>query len=409
MLNLYLINTLFASSLGMSLVAMQFSLLNNPQLEIEEFIKTTFYDRYGKELDDQAANTYFSFLTTIFFAGSMVGTLCLGGYTANKYGRRKSLIYVQVAVICGTVIAGGSKFMNSYEMFLIGRALTGIGIGCITVIMPLYISEVLPLSKRGVGGMFVTLALAFGATFVFGIGQHALLGNDLYWPFLILLMVLPSLLFLLLMSMAPESPKYLILTLNKLHEGEFILRKLRGGNEQEVANEITAMEEERSHVQESDESEPTTIWHILTSVKLRLPLFVCICVTMSQVMSGFPVMVIYSTKLFQLSGLGLIVSKHATLLWSIVNLFIPPFFGYLVERVGRRRLLLGSITMSIFTTISITVVLSIAHGGKLITFKQIPACPDNVLNIQGTMCFGKHRELFYYVICILYMHKYYLL
>ena len=367
MINLYLINTLFASSLGMSLVAMHFSLLNNPQLEIEEFIKTTFYDRYGKELNDQAANTYFSFLTSIFFAGSMVGTLCLGGYAANKYGRRKSLIYVQVAVIFGTVIAGGSKFMNSYEIFLIGRALTGIGIGCITVIMPLYISEVLPISKRGVGGMFVTLALAFGATFVFGIGQHALLGNDVYWPLLILLMIFPSLLFLLLMLMAPESPKYLILTLNKLQEGEFVLRKLRGSrNEQEVANEVTAMEEERQHVQEVHENEPTTIWHILTSVKLRLPLFVCICVTISQVMSGFPVMVIYSTKLFQLSGLGLIVSKHATLLWSIVNLFIPPFFGYLVERVGRRKLLLASIAMSIFTTISITVVLSIAHTGKLI-------------------------------------------
>merc|ERR1711981_665788 len=72
-------------------------------------------------------------------------------------------------------------------------------------------------------------------------------------------------------------------------------------------------------------------------------------------------MVIYSTKLFQLSGLGLIVSKHATLLWSTVNLFIPPFFGYLVERVGRRKLLLGSIAMAIFTTISITIVLSISH------------------------------------------------
>ena len=363
-LNLYLINTLFASSLGMSLVAMHFSLLNNPQIEIEEFIKTTFYERYGHILNDQTANTYFSFLTSIFFAGSMVGTLCLGGYAANKYGRRKSLIYVQFAVMCGTLIAGGSKFMNSYELFLIGRALTGVGIGVITVIMPLYISEVLPISKRGVGGMFVTLALAFGATFVFGIGQYALLGNDTYWPFLILLMIVPSIIFLLLISMAPESPRYLILTLNKVDEGQFVLSKLRGGNQEEVENEISNMEEERSHAQECPTNDPTSIWQILNTPKFRLPLFVCICVTMSQVMSGFPVMVIYSTKLFQLSGLGLVVSKHATLLWSTVNLFIPPFFGYLVEKVGRRKLLLGSIAMSIFCTISISVVLSIAHEGK---------------------------------------------
>ena len=124
------------------------------------------------------------------------------------------------------------------------------------------------------------------------------------------------------------------------------------------------MEEERSHAQECPTNDPTSIWQILNTPKFRLPLFVCICVTMSQVMSGFPVMVIYSTKLFQLSGLGLVVSKHATLLWSTVNLFIPPFFGYLVEKVGRRKLLLGSIAMSIFCTISISVVLSIAHEGK---------------------------------------------
>ena len=361
MLNVYLINTLFASSLGMSLVAMHFSLLNNPQMEIEEFIKTTFYERYGKELNDQMANTYFSFLTSIFFAGCMVGTLCLGGYAANKYGRRKSLIYVQAAVIIGTLLAGGSKFMNSYELFLIGRALTGLGIGCITVIMPLYISEVLPIAKRGIGGMFVTLALAFGATFVFGIGQHAVLGNENYWPILILLMIIPSLLFLILMSIAPESPRYLILTLHNLDQGQFVLDKLRGGNQQEVASELLNMEEERAHIQEQNFN-PTSIYQILKTAKLRLPLLVCICVTLSQVMSGFPVMVVYSTKLFQLSGLGLIVSKHATLLWSTVNIFIPPLFGYLVEKVGRRKLLLGSITMSILSTISFTTVLSIAHS-----------------------------------------------
>ena len=266
MLNVYLINTLFASSLGMSLVAMHFSLLNNPQMEIEEFIKTTFYERYGKELNDQMANTYFSFLTSIFFAGCMVGTLCLGGYAANKYGRRKSLIYVQAAVIIGTLLAGGSKFMNSYELFLIGRALTGLGIGCITVIMPLYISEVLPIAKRGIGGMFVTLALAFGATFVFGIGQHAVLGNEDYWPILILLMIIPSLLFLILMSIAPESPRYLILTLHNLDQGQFVLDKLRGGNQQEVASELLNMEEERSHIQEQN-SNPTSIYQILKTAK----------------------------------------------------------------------------------------------------------------------------------------------
>ena len=229
------------------------------------------------------------------------------------------------------------------------------------MIMPLYISEVLPIAKRGIGGMFVTLALAFGATFVFGIGQHAVLGNEDYWPILILLMILPSLLFLILMSIAPESPRYLILTLHNLDQGQFVLDKLRGGNQQEVASELLNMEEERAHIQEQN-SNPTSIYQILKTAKLRLPLLVCICVTLSQVMSGFPVMVVYSTKLFQLSGLGLIVSKHATLLWSTVNIFIPPLFGYLVEKVGRRKLLLGSITMSILSTISFTTVLSIAHS-----------------------------------------------
>ena len=365
MLNLYLFNTLFASSLGMSLVAMHFSLLNNPQIEIENFLKATFYERYGKEINDQAAITYFSFLTSIFFAGCMVGNLFLGGYAANKYGRRKSLIYVQAPIIIGTLIAAGSKCACSYELFLIGRALTGIGIGCITVIVPLYISEVLPISKRGIGGMLVTLSLAFGATFVFGVGQYPLLGNDAYWPFLILLMIVPSLMFLLLISFAPESPRYLILTRDQVNEGRLVLDKLRGGSQQEVTSELDNMEKERSHVQEVN-FDPTSIWQIVQSAKLRLPLFVCICVTLSQVMSGFPVMVVYSTKIFQESGLGLIVSKHATLLWSSVNLFIPPLFGYLVERIGRRKLLLGSITMSIVSTVLITIVLNIAHSGKLL-------------------------------------------
>ena len=367
MFNLYLTNTLLASVLGMSLVAMQFSLLNNPQIEIEDFIRLSFYRRYGGDiLSDKQASTYFSFLTSIFFAGCMVGTLCFGGYAANKYGRQRSLMFVQTPLILGSAMAGSSQFTDSYELFLIGRALAGIGAGCIVVIMPLYISEIAPPSCRGIGGMLVPFAMAFGATIVLGLGQYDLLGNDDNWPLLILLMILPSCLFLVLFSFAPESPRYLIITQHQLDQGKYVLKKLFGDNTELVEREIANMEAEKLEIENAPRANKTSILQILKDKHLRLPLFVCICVTWSQSISGFPIMVIYSTKLFQKSGLGLIVSKHATLAWSIFNLFLPPLFGYLVERFGRRKLLLVSLLMTIMTMLLMTAVLTIAHSGKYI-------------------------------------------
>lgn len=127
------------------------------------------------------------------------------------------------------------------------------------------------------------------------LGLSEVLGSASNWPILVSLTAAPSVLQTILLLFLPESPRYLILNKNDLDAGKAALEKLR--NAEDIAEEIAEIQTEQR--QNADNATSMSVWQLLMSRKLRLALFITICMHLSQQLSGIVAIFYYSTKFFQ--------------------------------------------------------------------------------------------------------------
>ena len=138
--------------------------------------------------------------------GTVVGSL-IGGWPADRFGRKATLLWIGVLYFVGAV---GSGLAPNVTMFIIARVIGGLGIGISTVVAPMYISEIAPPQHRGrLAGMF-QFNIVFGILIAFvsnallaGIGENA-------WRWMLGVAAFPSLLYALFCLGLPESPRWLL-------------------------------------------------------------------------------------------------------------------------------------------------------------------------------------------------------
>ena len=97
-----------------------------------------YLSRYGVVITDADAKTYISLAVAIRFASGFLSGLS-SGECANRFGRRKSLMYCQVFSVIGALASGCCELASSYELLLLGRLLYGISDGLLLGLGPLYI------------------------------------------------------------------------------------------------------------------------------------------------------------------------------------------------------------------------------------------------------------------------------
>lgn len=153
-------------------------------------------------------------ITSFTIAGMMVGSLT-AGILSDKIGRKVTVIYNLLIYSLATLICA---FAPSYTVLLIGRFITGIGLGGEINVGLTYVSEIAPEKKRGslvamvnfaIGGVgiFVAAGLAY---LILGLLSPLFGGESTSWRWLLGIMVAPALLVFWLRSKLPESPRYLV-------------------------------------------------------------------------------------------------------------------------------------------------------------------------------------------------------
>src|SRR6202171_6431921 len=138
--------------------------------------------------------------------GTVVGSL-LGGWPADRFGRKATLLWIGVLYFVGAV---GSGLAPNVATFIAARVIGGLGIGISTVVAPMYISEIAPPKYRGrLAGMF-QFNIVFGILIAFvsnallaGIGESA-------WRWMLGVAAFPSLLYAVFCFGLPESPRWLL-------------------------------------------------------------------------------------------------------------------------------------------------------------------------------------------------------
>jgi sugar porter (SP) family MFS transporter len=259
--------------------------------------------------------------------GTVVGSL-LGGWPADRFGRKATLLWVGVFYLVGAI---GSGFATNVATFIAARVIGGLGIGISTVVAPMYIAEIAPPKARGrLAGMF-QFNIVFGILVAFvsnallaGIGVNA-------WRWMLGVAAFPSLAYVLSCFTLPESPRWLLSRKGDRQAAQAVLQRIRPeASKTEIAAEaheiIDALPEKVSSAH---------FW----SRHLRKPILLAILIAFFNQMSGINAVLYFAPRIFELTGLG----AKAALLQSIgigVTNLVFTFVGlWLIDRLGRRTLL----------------------------------------------------------------------
>jgi len=353
---------IFSAVLGMLQYGFGIGVINAPQKIIEDFIKKSFKSRYDIELDESGAQLWFSLAVTGAIVGGLIGAIS-GGSIADKMGRKKGLLIAQGPSLIGSVFMGVSQVSSSVELLLIGRLLFGISCGWFTALAPMYVSEIAPLRIRGAMGTVNQLAVTSGILISMVLGLKDVLGTSDGWPILLALSAVPAILQTVILPFMPESPVWLINVKKDMDGGRTSLKRLNR-SEADIDSMVTDLASGQSGGDGETNNSSMSIFQFLRQNDLRLALFVCVSLHLSQQLSGMVAIFYYSTSFFQSAGLDESTSQYATLgvgaiLVTMTFITIP-----LMDRLGRRVLHLTGLAGIVVCSICITVALTLQASDK---------------------------------------------
>ncbi|KAJ0066359.1 hypothetical protein NL108_011121, partial [Boleophthalmus pectinirostris] len=316
------------------------------------FFQNVSIERYGEPFTPGANTMVWSFAVAIFSVGGMVGSFSVGAMV-DRFGRRKSMLLANVLALLGGGLMGLSSLSRSYEMIIIGRLIIGVFCGLCTGLTPMYVGEISPTALRGAFGTLHQLGVVIGILIAQIFGLEFLLGSDVLWPLLLALTILPAVLQCIMLPFCPESPRYLLINLNKEDEARKALERLRGHDD--INDDVKEMKEEGLKM---SMEKKVTIPELFRSPVYRQPIIIAIILQLSQQLSGINAVFYYSTGIFTTAGVTQPI--YATIGAGVVNTVFTVVSLFLVERAGRRTLhligLAGMAVCALLMTISLALV-----------------------------------------------------
>jgi MFS transporter, SP family, galactose:H+ symporter len=268
-------------------------------------------------------------------AGAATGAL-LGGRFADVFGRRKLLIFTALIFAAGAVVCSAA---TSPAMLIAGRIIVGLGIGLSSGTVPVYISEVSPADARGWTVSLFQLAITLGILLAYLVDYAfaAIQG----WRWMFGLAVVPAAIFALGMLFLPESPRWLA-GRGRRDAARKILARIRDTDN--VDAELTEIEESAAH-----SGEHGTLGDLLLA-NLRPALIVGIGLAIFQQVTGINTVIYYAPVIIQSAGIpsasGAILTTAGI---GVVNVLMTIVSMWLIDRVGRRPLLLTGIAGMVVT------------------------------------------------------------
>lgn len=292
-----------------------------------------------------------SFALTTFELGwanacqTLSATLAIfvAGPFADRVGRRTVLRAAAVMFILSAVV---SAVAHGLPTLLAGRLLSGLGIGAVLVAGPMYIAEISPPALRGRMVTYQQLCIVVGIALAFlsnylvvhlaRLDQPwiaALRLAEWNWRWMVGLGVAPALVYLFALLWIPESPRWLARH-GRLEDARRILVRAHG----EPAAAVELADMRKSLAQESGRRDATL--RDLWVPELRGVLVIGIVVGVFQQVTGISSVLAYATVIFERTGAGADASFMQTVYVGLVNLVFTVLALLLIDRVGRRPLLL---------------------------------------------------------------------
>ncbi len=274
--------------------------------------------------------------------GCFVGSL-LAGRLSDGLGRKKALLISALLFALSSVLTGWSF---TFAAFIVWRVIGGVAIGLASNVSPTYIAEISPAAWRGRLVSLNQLALVVGILAAQianwriaervpeGISHAAMAAswNAQYgWRWMFTAVAIPAVIFFVTTPMIPESPRWLVAR-GRVADANSVLRRIGGRTYSE--HELRAISESLAA------STGERNWQALRAPSIRKLLWIGIALAALQQFSGINVLFNYAEEVYRSAGYGVNDIMFNIVITGTINLVFTILAMFLVDKFGRRRLML---------------------------------------------------------------------
>jgi len=265
--------------------------------------------------------------------------MLVAGRLSDRIGRKKILIAVAFLYALSAIT---SAYAISYETLYIARMVGGLAFGAALILAPTYIAEISTAENRGklVSIQQLNIVLGFFAAFLsnYYFNQSNVSGSEVLsdqnvWRWMLAVEFFPSIFDFGLLFFVPKSPRWLY-TKNRADQAKNVLERIHGSEQADI--EIHSIEK---NIEESEVSKEVAIRELLAPA-LRFIMIVGITLGILQQVTGINAIYFYATSIFKQTGIGTDAAFSSGVLLSFTTVVFTLLAIYLIDRMGRRPLLL---------------------------------------------------------------------
>jgi MFS transporter, SP family, sugar:H+ symporter len=314
------------------------------------------------------------FKLTPFLQGAIVAALLLGamvgaafaGRLSDRLGRKKLIIGAAIVFTGGALLAA---LAPSVGVLIAARFILGLAVGSAALVVPLYLSEIAPTEVRGAIASLNQLMIVCGILAAFIV--NAILASSGNWRLMLGLAAVPSLILLAGMLFMPETPRYLVRSDDE-ETARGVLEDLPGDEHpQKRIDEIR-------EVEEHEEGE-TGVRGLLKAKWVRPALIVACGLAIFQQFVGINTIIYYAPTTLTDVGFGKTSAIYANLIIGVINVGMTIIAIKLIDRAGRKPLLIAGVAGMVASLLVLGVSLSVLPA---------PHHPSDPAAIITLICLG---------------------
>ena len=273
--------------------------------------------------------------------GSIIGVL-FAGILSDKLGRKLTMV---ISAILFSASALGCALCTDFTQLVVYRIIGGVGIGVVSIVSPLYISEVSVAQYRGRLVSLYQLAVTVGFLGAYLVNYQllawsesgALLGvpllNKIFitevWRGMLGMETLPAILFFIIIFFIPESPRWLIVR-GQERKAINILER--------IYNSITEATNQLKETQSVLTAETSSEWSLLMKPGILKAVIIGVCIAILGQFMGVNAVLYYGPSIFENAGLSGGDSLFYQVLVGLVNTFTTVLALVIIDKVGRKKL-----------------------------------------------------------------------
>lgn len=267
--------------------------------------------------------------------------MIFSGRLSDMIGRKKILI---VVAFLYAVSALFSAYASSYEVLYIARMIGGLAFGAALVLAPTYIAEISTSDNRGklVSIQQLNIVLGFFAAFLsnylfnkYNTSGDTFLTDENVWRWMLGVELIPATLYFFVLFLIPKSPRWLF-TKKKNDEALQVLVNVYGEERAQKETEVILINLDKSNAQSNEKVKLKDLF----KPALRFVLIVGLVVGILQQITGINAVYFYATSIFKQTGIGTDAAFASGILLSTITVIFTLIAMYLIDKTGRRPLLL---------------------------------------------------------------------